>query len=114
MRNARYESRRSVAGNTDVFSRRQFLSGVASVAAAVTLMAADRSIAQRAVTGNNLRLIDVHHHFLPPHYMAEARERVIAQGQGYLPAPVLAWTPENALAELDQNGVAAAIVSIST
>jgi len=77
-------------------------------------MAADRSIAQRAVTGNNLRLIDVHHHFLPPHYMAEARERVIAQGQGYLPAPVLAGTPENALAELDQNGVAAAIVSIST
>src|SRR5215470_1370107 len=106
MRNARYESRRSVAGNTDVFSRRQFLSGVASVAA-VTLMAADRSIAQRAVTGNNLRLIDVHHHVLQPHDVAEDRERVIEHGQRYVHAPVLTETPDSALAELDQNGVAA-------
>src|SRR5215813_6512421 len=59
-------------------------------------------------------LIDVHHHILPPVYMAEARERVIAQGQGYLPPPVLQWTPEHSLAEMDQNGVASAIVSIST
>jgi len=60
------------------------------------------------------QLIDVHHHILPPVYMAEARERVIAQGQGYLPAPVLQWTSENSLAEMNQNGVATAIVSIST
>jgi predicted TIM-barrel fold metal-dependent hydrolase len=59
-------------------------------------------------------LIDVHHHILPPAYMAEARERVIAQGQGYLPAPVLQWTPANSVAEMDQNGVATAVVSIST
>jgi 6-methylsalicylate decarboxylase len=59
-------------------------------------------------------LIDVHHHILPPIYMAEARERVIAQGQGYLPAPVLQWTPANTVAEMDQNGVATAVVSIST
>jgi len=59
-------------------------------------------------------LIDVHHHILPPAYMAVARERVIAQGQGYLPEPVLKWTPDNSLFEMDQNGVATAIVSIST
>ncbi len=39
---------------------------------------------------------------------------MIAQGQGYLPEPVLKWTPDNSLFEMDQNGVATAIVSIST
>jgi predicted TIM-barrel fold metal-dependent hydrolase len=60
------------------------------------------------------RLIDTHHHILPPLYLADARERIIAQGQGFLPARVLEWTPHNSLAEMDQNGVATAIVSIST
>jgi len=71
-------------------------------------------VAQTSAAGTSPHLIDVHHHVLPPVYMAEARERVIAQGQGYLPAPVLQWTPENSLAEMDQNGVATAVVSIST
>ena len=39
---------------------------------------------------------------------------VIAQQQGYLPARILNWSPQNALAEMDQNGVATSIVSIST
>jgi len=59
-------------------------------------------------------LIDVHHHILPPAYLAVARDRIIAQGQKYLPATVLQWTPENTLAEMDRGGVTTAIVSIST
>lgn len=46
--------------------------------------------------------------------MAKARDRVIAQGQGYLPASVLDWTPARSLAEMDASGVMTAIVSIST
>ena len=59
-------------------------------------------------------LIDLHHHILPPAYMAEARDRVVAQYQGTLPAAVASWTPQEALAEMDRSGVATAIVSIST
>lgn len=94
-------------------SRRQFLNGLAGVAGGAVLRA-NQLAAQTSVTPNTHRLIDVHHHILPPVYMAEARHRIVAQGQGYLPAPVLEWTPEHSLAELDQNGVATAIVSIST
>src|SRR6266567_1901968 len=94
-------------------SRRHFLSALAAFGAG-TILPVRALAAQTATAGTNVHLIDVHHHILPPVYMAEARERVIAQGQGYLPAPVLQWTPENTLAEMDRSGVATAIVSIST
>jgi predicted TIM-barrel fold metal-dependent hydrolase len=71
-------------------------------------------IAQTSGAATKLGLIDVHHHILPPVYLAEARDRLIAQQQGYLPARILNWSPQNALAEMDQNGVATSIVSIST
>jgi predicted TIM-barrel fold metal-dependent hydrolase len=94
-------------------SRRQVLTALASFGAS-TILPVRALLAQTSTAGNNPRLIDVHHHILPPVYMAEARNRVIAQGQGYLPATVLQWTPENSLIEMDQNGVTTAIVSIST
>ena len=94
-------------------SRRRCLIGLAGLAGNIALRT-DRLATQTSVARNSLRLIDVHHHILPPVYMAAARERVIAQGQGYLPGAVLEWTPERTLAELDQNDVATAIVSIST
>src|SRR5262245_39378302 len=93
-------------------SRRQFLTAVAGLGA--TTILAVKGFAQTAATSSKPYVVDIHHHILPPVYMSEARDRVIAQGQGYLPAPVLKWTPENSLAEMDQNGVATAMVSIST
>src|SRR5262249_518316 len=72
------------------------------------------SVAQTPAADAGPHLVDVHHHFLPPVYMAAARERVIAQGQGYLPAPVLQWTPENSLAEMHQNTAPPPIIAIST
>ncbi|HEY2974612.1 MAG TPA: amidohydrolase family protein [Pyrinomonadaceae bacterium] len=93
-------------------SRRWFISALPSYAAGTRLRLS--CLMPWAGASAKPNLIDVHHHILPPVYMAAARERVIAQGQGYLPAPVLRWTPENSLAEMDQNGVATAIVSIST
>lgn len=61
-----------------------------------------------------LDLVDVHHHIWPPAYMNKARNRVVAQAQGYLPARVLEWTPERSIAEMDRGGAATSIVSIST
>jgi hypothetical protein len=93
-------------------SRRQFLTALACFTASTNLPV-KALMAQTSTTSTKPRLIDVHHHILPPVYMAEARERVIAQGQGYLPAPVLQWTPENALAEMDQELNSAMIASQS-
>src|SRR5215510_11212299 len=92
-------------------SRRRFIKACAGFVAGSRL---PFSFARRPIVVAKPNLIDVHHHILPPVYIAEARERIIAQGQGYLPPAVLQWKPEHSLAEMDQNGVTTAIVSIST
>jgi len=57
--------------------------------------------------------IDTHHHILPPAYIAEERERILGAAAAVSP-DFIEWTPQRALAELDRNGVATAITSIST
>jgi 6-methylsalicylate decarboxylase len=94
-------------------SRREFLTTLAAFGVSAFMPGA-ALIAQRSGPTTKSRLIDVHHHILPPVYLAQARDRLIAQQQGYLPARILQWSPQNALAEMDQNGVATSIVSIST
>ena len=94
-------------------SRRKLLSTLAAFGVSAFVPGA-ALIAQTYGSTARPSLIDVHHHILPPVYLAEARDRLIAQQQGYLPARILQWSPQNALAEMDQNGVATSIVSIST
>ena len=93
-------------------SRREVLSTLAALGGSA-FATSGAWIAQTAGPTHKSRLIDVHHHILPPVYLAEARDRLIAQQQGYLPARILNWSPQNALAEMDKNGVATSIVSIS-
>ena len=50
-------------------------------------------------------LIDVHHHFAPPAYVAENRSKVS-------PA-ALDWTPQKALDAMDAEGVATAVLSLA-
>ena len=94
-------------------SRREFLAALAALGGSA-FVPGEASIAQTSGSTTKPRLIDVHHHILPPVYLAEARDRLITQQQGYLPARILNWSPQNALAEMDQNGVATSIASIST
>jgi 6-methylsalicylate decarboxylase len=57
--------------------------------------------------------IDVHNHFTPPAYLAVMREQIIAAIDTD-PAPVLQWNPGHAIEEMDQSGVATAVLSLST
>jgi 6-methylsalicylate decarboxylase len=98
---------------TSGLSRRDILSRLAALGVSAFVPARALTAQTKRPTRKS-RLIDVHHHILPPLYLAEARDRLIAQQQGYLPARILQWSPQNALAEMDQNGVATSIVSIST
>ena len=55
--------------------------------------------------------IDVHHHILPPDYVAEVGgERI---GALILAGRVPDWTPEASIEAMDRNGIATAITSIS-
>jgi predicted TIM-barrel fold metal-dependent hydrolase len=60
------------------------------------------------------RLIDVHHHIIPPFYLAENRDRIAGSRGGEISAAWLNWTPEAALVEMDKQGVSTAIVSLSS
>ena len=55
--------------------------------------------------------IDVHSHFLPPDYLAVLRNAGIRDVDGY---PLPQWTVDSGLAAMDQNGIGAAVLSVSS
>ncbi len=94
-------------------SRRQFLVSAAALGAGAILPSA-AAYAQTMTGAGGPGLIDVHHHILPPAYLAEAREQVLAQVQNILPPAVANWTPQKSLEEMDRLGISTSIVSISS
>jgi len=93
-------------------SRREFLTNLAAFGlAAVT--PARKLIAQTAEGGAKPGKIDFHHHIVPPFYLVENRDRIVAAGGGRFNPAYLSWTPEQALATMDKNGVATAVLSLS-
>src|SRR5918912_1041889 len=55
--------------------------------------------------------IDVHHHILPPAYMAGLRQAGLDRSRGIDFPP---WRPEDSLEFMDGQGIAAAVLSLST
>lgn len=86
-------------------SRREVLRALGALALAPSILAADPG-GRRA-----LEAIDVHHHVMPPAYLAAARGRIAAAMPGF--TSLLDWQPEHSLEQMDLAGVATAILSIS-
>jgi 6-methylsalicylate decarboxylase len=63
-----------------------------------------------AAVASNPRRIDVHHHMLPPEYARLTRDRILQITSG--DPTVLNWTPEVTFAQMEQYGVASAILSL--
>jgi predicted TIM-barrel fold metal-dependent hydrolase len=59
-------------------------------------------------------MIDVHHHHIPPFYLAENRERIAGSRGGQISPAWLSWTPERAIEAMDRSGVATGILSLSS
>jgi predicted TIM-barrel fold metal-dependent hydrolase len=93
--------------------RREFLKCAAFVGAGVLLspsgLAAQTKLPQTAAQPAR---IDVHHHILPPPYMLRARDRILEVSDRDHSA-LLNWTPARAVEEMDRNGIATAITSLS-
>jgi 6-methylsalicylate decarboxylase len=90
-----------------VASRRAVLSGCASL-----VMAAAMPYRAHAQSGGP-RIIDTHHHFFPPGYLAGNLDRIVKAGS--LPASAYTnWSPNWALEQMDKGGVETALVSITT
>jgi predicted TIM-barrel fold metal-dependent hydrolase len=87
--------------------RRCALSGLlASLGLAVTAGSGRLAALAQALAPRPHR-IDVHHHFAPPAWLAEVKGRPLLQ-----PANA-AWTPARSIEDMDQGGVATAIISVT-
>lgn len=94
-------------------SRRQFVSTLAALCTA-QLIPWDVGFGQAAspqLGGAPLRIIDVHHHLMPPKYVAARKADILKVSA--IPS-VVDWTPEQSLEDMNKNGVRTSLVSVST
>ena len=88
-------------------SRRDFIAGIAAAGVATLAPPFIRS----GIAAGRVRRIDMHHHFLPQHYMkAEAERSHNEHGN----SEMFSWTAERAIDALDKGQVDFAVGSIST
>src|SRR3954471_10614762 len=88
--------------------RRRFLTGtVASLGVAATSLEHLAAFSQAPAPAKPRRIIDIHHHFAPPAWVAEVKGRPLLQVAN------TTWTPEQSIEDMDRGGVAAALVSIT-
>jgi predicted TIM-barrel fold metal-dependent hydrolase len=106
--------------NVDAMSisgdRRRFITGIAAAGlGALACSSVGRSMSVFAQTSSVAKtgLIDVHHHIVPPFYLSENHDRIATAGGGRINPAYFSWTPEQAIASMDKQGVATAVVSLS-
>ena len=91
-------------------SRRKVLAMFSVVGAG--LAASPRSFAQNM--GSGPRIIDTHHHIYPPKHTANNLKRIVDDAPAVPSSLYTNWRPRYSLDQMDQNGVATAIASISS
>ena len=89
-------------GSTDLSAmpRREFLTGMVSLAAAILLPGCASTDQTPAIAGSSRYRIDIHHHAFPPDYVAELRTRKLAN------TFVSNWSVSRTLDDMDKAGVA--------
>jgi predicted TIM-barrel fold metal-dependent hydrolase len=106
------------AGATSISDdRRSFISGIAAAglgALACSSVGPIMSVFAQAPVVAKTSLIDVHHHIVPPFYLSENRDRIATAGGGWINPAFLSWTPEQAITAMDKQGVATAVLSLSS
>lgn len=97
--------------------RRTFLGALAKAGFGVFAYSTVRgdlaALAQTPIVPSR-RLIDIHHHFVPPFYFSDNRDRIAEVANGWMHPAYASWTAEQAIATMDQQGVATAVLSLTT
>jgi predicted TIM-barrel fold metal-dependent hydrolase len=88
-----------------ICDRRTFLTSAVGLTCAP--YAASLAGAAQGPAAHTARRIDLHHHFAPPAWIAEANGRPLLQSAN------TRWTPEQSIEDMDKGGVEAAVVSIT-
>jgi len=89
-----------------LFGRRKFLTGVAAFGASAVLGRRE-SAAQTSPPASKPFRIDIHQHISSPAFIKEIAGRKTGQ------VPLMMWTPQQSIDDMDQGGVATAILSVS-
>jgi len=76
------------------------------------LAVSPRSFAQNI--GGGPRIIDTHHHIYPPKHTANNLKRIVDDAPDVPSSLYTGWTPRYSLDQMDRNGVATAIASVSS
>ena len=84
--------------------RRRFLQSAAALGAGALLPGCEAL--PKNAAGQTLHRIDIHHHLLPPKYVAELPKLVKGE------SPPTNWTPARSLEDMDQNGIAMSMLSL--
>src|ERR1700690_1088034 len=88
-------------------SRRQFVAGMTSATTVVAVgLGRYQSAAAQSAEAKPYR-IDVHHHLSPPSFIAAS------VGANFGDGLMRGWTPEKSLADMDQAGIAVAMLSVA-
>ena len=94
-------------------SRRDFLAALAALGLAGATPVG--SLIAKTVTGaTKPSLIDVHHHFVPRFYFSDNQERIATAAGGRMHPAYASWTSEQTIEAMDKQGVAAAVLSLTT
>jgi len=88
-----------------VNGRREFLGGLAALGASALLPGCASDAGQSAAARGKPHRIDIHHHLLPPKYVAELPTHI----KGENPPP---WSPARSIEDMDKNGIATSITSL--
>src|SRR5258708_29203402 len=94
--------------------RRDVVGGLVALSAGALVPGTTALAPSAAGTPASAFRVDMHHHFMPPKYIAEEHERNSSYSHNMPPSQLSAWSPQQALEEMDKNGIATAIASIST
>ena len=84
--------------------RRRFLQSAAALGAGALLPGCEAL--PKNAAGQTLHRIDIHHHLLPPKYVAELPKLVKGE------SPPTNWTPARSLEDMDNNGIAMSMLSL--
>ena len=86
--------------------RRDFIKGLAALGAATALPGVSSAAATQTTAGRPARVIDIHHHYASPNYLASLAARNVANNLDRFRGD----TPEKHIAIMDEAGVATAML----
>src|SRR6202790_824903 len=101
---------RNVQAKEPRLSRRKVLRMLSAIGAGVTI--SPRAFGQGV--GGGPRIIDTHHHIFPPAFTARNLKRMTDDSPTFPGSFYTGWTPRYSLEQMDQNGVATAIGSMTS